>query len=78
MTANSRFAGHLNEYYDRVIGSIRNALKTILIFGPGEAKGELKKRLERAKIEGCISDLETTDKMTNNQIVAKVRDHFRN
>ena len=37
---------HLNIYYDAVIGSIRDA-ESILIFGPGEAKGELKKRLEK-------------------------------
>src|SRR5579862_9799337 len=38
------FSGQLNSYYDAVIASIRNA-KSILIFGPGEAKGELKARL---------------------------------
>ena len=38
------FMGHLNLYYDAVISSIGKA-ESILIFGPGEAKGELKKRL---------------------------------
>lgn len=32
-------AGHLNIYYDAVIACIRDA-ESILIFGPGEAKGE--------------------------------------
>jgi stalled ribosome rescue protein Dom34 len=40
------FTGHLNKYYDEVIAEIRDA-ESLLLFGPGEAKGELKKRLER-------------------------------
>ena len=66
------FTGHLNIYYDAVIGCIRNA-ESILIFGPGEAKGELKKRLVRNKLGGRIAGVETMDKMTDNQIAAKVR-----
>jgi hypothetical protein len=31
--------------YDEVISVLRNA-ESILLFGPGEAKGELKRRLE--------------------------------
>ena len=40
------FTGHLNIYYDAVVAAIRNA-DSILIFGPGEATGELQKRLKR-------------------------------
>lgn len=69
------FTGHLNSYYDAVIASI-GAAESILIFGPGEAKGELKKRLERANLGGRIAVLETVDKMTDRQISAKVRQHF--
>jgi hypothetical protein len=47
-----------------------------LIFGPGEAKVELKKRLENVDLHGHIVGIETTDKMTDNQIVAKVRQRF--
>ncbi len=35
------FTGHLNIYYDEVISCIRDA-ESILIFGPGEAKGQVK------------------------------------
>ncbi|HQR34961.1 MAG TPA: hypothetical protein PLK30_19650 [Blastocatellia bacterium] len=68
---------HLNSYYDEVISSVGNA-RTILIMGPGEAKGELKKRLERNNHhpKGREVDVETTDKLTDRQIVAKVREHF--
>ena len=72
-----RFTGHLNNYYDEVISYIRSA-ESILIFGPGEAKGELKQRLEDEKLHGNIVGIETVDKMTDNQIVAKVRQHFLN
>jgi len=70
-----RFTGHLNIYYDAVIASIR-AAESILIFGPGEAKGELKTRLERDNLAGRIVGIETVDKMTGHQISAKVRKYF--
>jgi hypothetical protein len=69
------FTGHLNIYYDAVIACIRDA-ESILIFGPGEAKGELKERLERNNLGGRIVGIETVDKMTDRQIAAKVRRHF--
>ena len=71
----NRFTGHLNKYFDEVVSHIRDA-DSILIFGPGEAKGELKKRLENIKLHGHIVGIETVDKMTDNQIVAKVRQRF--
>jgi len=70
------FTGHLNIYYDAVIASIRDA-EFILIFGPGEAKGELEKRLERNNLGGRIVGIETVDKMTGHQISAKVRQYFK-
>jgi hypothetical protein len=69
------FTAHLNIYYEAVIASIRDA-ESILIFGPGEAKGELKKRLEKSKLGGRIVGVETADKMTDRQIAAKVRQYF--
>jgi hypothetical protein len=69
------FSGHLNIYYDAVIASIRNA-ESILIFGPGEAKDELKQRLEENNLGGRVVGIETVDKMTDRQIAAKIREHF--
>ena len=66
---------HLNRYYDEVISSLRNA-EAILILGPGEAKGELKKRLEKNHVKGHEIELETVDKLTDRQLVAKVRERF--
>jgi hypothetical protein len=68
--------GHLNIYYDAVIASIRDA-EAILIFGPGDAKDELKRRLKRNKLAGRIAGLETVDKMTDRQIAAKVRKYLQ-
>ena len=70
-----QFTNHLNSYYDTVISMIRDG-DTIQIFGPGEAKGELEKRLEREGLKEHVLAIETVDKMTDRQIAAKVRDHF--
>ena len=66
------FTSHLNIYYDAVIACIRDA-ESILIFGPGEAKGELEKCLESAGLKKRIIGIETVDKMTDRQIAARVR-----
>jgi len=70
-----QLGNHLNSYYDQVVAVIRDA-DAIQIFGPGEAKGELEKRLEHAGLKASIFALETADKMTDHQISAKVRERF--
>jgi hypothetical protein len=71
-----QFDNHLNSYYDSVIAIIRDG-DSLQIFGPGEAKGELKKHLEREGFKGQILGIETADKMTNHQIAAKVRERLQ-
>jgi len=68
--------GHLDKYYDEVILQLRDA-KIILLFGPGEAKGELVKRIERDKLSERIVRIETAGKMTVPQIAAEVRTHLK-
>jgi hypothetical protein len=70
-----RFANYLNKYYDEIIASVRD-VKGLLVFGPGEAKVEFKTRFENDKSDKCPIDIETTDKMTDNQIAEKVRRFF--
>ena len=72
---NENASGHLAKYYDEVISCLRPA-KAILLFGPGEAKGELRKRIERNKLDVRITRFETSDKMTERQIAQKVRRHY--
>lgn len=67
-----KFAQQLNAYYDEVIAVVHEA-ESLMIFGPGEAKGEFKKRLESKKPSGRTVTVETADKMTDRQIAAKVR-----
>jgi stalled ribosome rescue protein Dom34 len=70
-----QFENHLNSYYDEVIAYIRDA-DSIQIFGPGEAKGELEKRIKNEGLKAHILAIETADKMTDQQIAAKVREQF--
>ena len=70
-----RFAGHLSKYYAEVIAGIREA-ESIFIFGPGEAKVELKKHLESEGLGARIVAIETADKLTDHQIAAQVRARF--
>jgi len=69
--------GHLDRYYDEVISRLRDA-ELILIFGPGEAKGELAKRIENSNLGSRVTGIETVDKMTDRQIAAKVRACLKN
>lgn len=69
------YTGELNIYYDTVIAAVRSA-EALVILGPGEAKGELKKRLVRNRLGGRVAAVETADKMTDRQIAAKVREYF--
>jgi hypothetical protein len=70
-----QFGNHLNSYYDEVIALLRGA-DSIQIFGPGEAKGELEKRLEHEGLKTQLLAIETVDKMTDRQIAAKVRERL--
>ena len=67
--------GELNRYYDAVIAAVAEA-GSLFIFGPGEAKGELKKRLEAKGLGSRIAAIETADKMTDPEVAEKVRKFF--
>jgi hypothetical protein len=70
-----KFSDYLTSYYDDVIARIIDAA-SIQIFGPGEAKLQLEKRLRHAELGGHIVGIETVDKMTDRQIEAKIWQHF--
>jgi len=71
-----RFDDHLSTYYDEVIACLSD-VDAILILGPGEAKVELQKRLEDHEPRGRIVAIEAADKMSDGQIAAQIRQHFR-
>jgi hypothetical protein len=71
-----RFWNHLGEYYDKVITQIGDA-RSILIFGPGEAKYELKKSLEsKGMLENLVSVDDADKGLTDRQIAKRVRERF--
>jgi hypothetical protein len=72
----ARHGQHLDRFYDEVIRELADS-DELWIFGPGEAKFGLKARLNRSTPQAArIVRVETADKLTNPQIVAKVKAHF--
>lgn len=65
----------LTKFYGKVVGVIRHA-DSIVMFGPDEAKNELRKKLEYQGLDARIVAVETTNSMTTGQLVAKVREHI--
>ncbi len=65
----------LKIYYDKVLASVQGAT-SMLIMGPAQAKLELQKRIQAKKIKGLTVELETADKITDRQLIAKVQKHF--
>ena len=70
-----RYWHHLGEYYNNIIAHIHDA-KAIQIFGPGEAKHELKKHLEGQGLSEYIVSMEEVEKLTDDQIGMKVEERF--
>jgi stalled ribosome rescue protein Dom34 len=71
-----RYAKHVNEYYARVLKSV-GRVSAILVFGPGEAKQELIDRIdEAARFRNASTEMKRSDKLTQRQIVARVKQHF--
>ena len=72
----NKFTEQLKKFYEQVIAHIRKA-DAVLIFGPGEAKLELEKRIAHDKVRVQIVGIESADKMTQRQIASKVRNYFQ-
>ncbi|MEQ1922923.1 MAG: hypothetical protein ABL952_10495 [Pyrinomonadaceae bacterium] len=65
----------LGRFYEKVSECVIGS-RSILIFGPGEAKCELRRRLGTDCYTGTIIGFESAGKMTNAQIVNKVQRRF--
>lgn len=71
-----RFDERLNHYYDEVISYLRDA-DAVLILGPGEAPMQLRKRMVEQGLGKVPVVIEAADKLTDEQIVAAIRQHFQ-
>jgi hypothetical protein len=72
----NQFAQHLHKFYEKVILELRGA-ERVLILGPAEAKSELKRLIEQEKSLHFEIHVEAADRMTDPQIAARVREHFK-
>jgi hypothetical protein len=74
--ADQRRKHQFHSFYQMVIKKAGEA-SNIFIFGPGEAKLELAKEAEKIKGKHAkIAAVEASDRLTENQIVAKVKSFF--
>ena len=77
-TFDERKKHQTNDFIDNVIKHIENS-DELYIFGPAEIKLKLKQRVESEKnLASKLISVETADSMTLNQIVAKVKDFYKN
>ncbi|MBM9511903.1 hypothetical protein [Desulfogranum marinum] len=75
-TADERRKQQFHKFYQEVIEKTDKS-DNIYIFGPGEAKLELVKEIEKIKDRHeRIAAVETCDSLTENQIVAQVKSFF--
>ena len=74
--ADGKYQDALRTYFNEILENIKGA-KEIFICGPGMAKENLKKLLlESGESEARIVAMETADKMTDNQVIAKAKEVF--
>jgi hypothetical protein len=74
--AEQRRKNQYHSFYQMIIKKADVASK-IFIFGPGEAKLELAKEVEKIRGKHAkIEAVEASDRLTENQIVAKVKSFF--
>ncbi len=67
----------LKEFFDSIISQISSAEK-IYLFGPGSAKKELNLEVRKiAALAEKVVAVEPADKMTEPQIIAKVRNFYK-
>lgn len=74
---NNRKKEQTNYFMDSIIDYIKRS-DELYVFGPASAKTELKKRIQTEKIiaPDKLKGVDTSDKLTINQIVAKVQDFY--
>jgi len=72
-----KYQHSLKNFYGKICRKVGNS-ETLYVFGPGEAKIEFRKYVEGLKHTAPpIVKFESADKMTEAQLVARVRDYYR-
>jgi hypothetical protein len=71
-----KFTQEMSHYFDEILSIISGAQR-LLIFGPGEARMHLHKRIASELASTCDIQVEPADKLTDRQIAAHVREHFK-
>jgi len=67
----------LKDYFRSIIGKTKDA-HSIYIFGPADAKTNLKKIVEQEKnLNKKLKRVDPSDKLTENQMIAKVKEVFK-
>ncbi|MGQ1889793.1 hypothetical protein ACT29H_05065 [Thermophagus sp. OGC60D27] len=68
----------LREYYEKVLQSINPDTTEIFIFGPSNTKKHFEKELKKHSLFCSVKLVtETADKMTQRQMIAKIKKHFQ-
>ncbi len=75
-TADERRKHQYHAFYKKVIELLGDSAG-IVIFGPGEAKIELAKEIEKvSELHKKVATVETCERMSENQLIAKVKTAF--
>lgn len=75
-TRNRKESGELAKFYDEVISHLGHA-DAIYICGPGETRTQLNHRMSEHHGLTNKVQVEPADRMTEPQLIAKIREHFR-
>ena len=71
-----KYQQSLKSYYEKIYRKVGSS-EALYIFGPGEAKTEFRKYVEGLKHNAPpVVKFESADKMTEGQLVARVKDYF--
>lgn len=66
----------LHHYFEEIIHNLEDA-SNIFIFGPSQTKNLFEKELKKHhNFHNKLIDIENSDKLTQKQLIAKVKDHF--
>jgi stalled ribosome rescue protein Dom34 len=74
---NARYELQLLKFYRQVIAALKD-VNSVFVMGPGKAKVEFEKAIKKHKsMQQRLLKVETADKMTKNQMIARVRKFYK-